>query len=307
MHFSLLEPTDFSPEAIALLKQTGLSPTDNTSKVDILYIRLAHKIDQSLLSKYSRLKYLVTPTTGLDHIDTRECHRLGINIISLRDIMSQIDSITSTSELALLLILASLRNLRRIILSESTINVADRLKYRGRDLASMNYGIFGIGRLGSQLYYSLTSLGADPVVWDSNSARMEIAPPDRRCSSLDDLLMRCNCLSIHVDLNDSSRGILNTSNLVLMPKGSIIVNTSRAEIIDRLSLEKLIRNYHIHTYATDVVWDETSQTPDPLLSTLQKEGYNILVTPHVGGCTLDSMHATEVLITNHLITRIYNL
>jgi D-3-phosphoglycerate dehydrogenase len=115
-------------------------------------------------------------------------------------------------------------------------------------------------------------------------------------SNIDHLFKYSDIISIHIPLNDTTKGIINGRLMNLMPKNSIIINTSRGEIWDENALAKSIKQNKIAGAATDVLSNEFDQTEinkNPLIL-LQSKGFPIIITPHIAGATFDSMHATEL-------------
>src|SRR6186713_2458668 len=107
LNILVAEPGDYSAEALEIYASMGTiyllpalnMPLENAiANVQTLVIRLQYQIDANLLEKASHLKFIVSPTTGLDHIDEAVCLEKGINIISLRGETDFLASIPSTAE-----------------------------------------------------------------------------------------------------------------------------------------------------------------------------------------------------------------
>ena len=85
----------------------------------------------------------------------------------------------------------------------------------------------------------------------------------------------------------------------MLQHGSFVVNTARASLICKDAICSLIESSHIAGFASDVFWDEYAENLDPQLESLRKRGYNIVMSPHIGGCTLSSMQKTEMFIAGN--------
>src|SRR5690606_18326010 len=151
----LAETADFSPNVLSLIKEkfevTNFSKNTPLGKildnVDIFWFRLGYKIDQKVLSKHSKCKYLVTPVTGIDHIDEEYCNELAIKIICLKGESEFLKSIRATAELTIALNLALIRNLVDAII-DTRNSEWRRDRFRGGELFQKKVGIIGFGRLG---------------------------------------------------------------------------------------------------------------------------------------------------------------
>ena len=114
------ESQGFSGEAAAVLAQIGdvnLADLDRATllrhvgEADILWVRLRTRIDSEVLGAATRLKMIVTPTTGLNHIDLTEAERRGVRVLSLRGETSILKNVRATAEHTIALILALSRRL----------------------------------------------------------------------------------------------------------------------------------------------------------------------------------------------------
>ena len=82
-----------------------------------------------------------------------------------------------------------------------------------------------------------------------------------------------------------------------MPRGTCLVNTSRGEVVNEQAVVDALVSGHLGGYATDVLTDEdfTTLHSNPLWI-IASQGHNVLITPHIGGCTINAMHATELIM-----------
>jgi len=288
---SILEPEDFNPEVIRLLSSKFLVVFGVDYSSTGFFSRFKYPLDKTFLSKFSNLKFICTPTTGLSHIDCAYCQSHNIQIFSLKDCIEKINFVRSTSEFTILLMLSLLRNLH--IMSRSSLVLKDRLKYRGSDLSDQVVGIIGVGRIGLHVYEYLMSFGCKVICWDLDPMRLELVDNSNRASSLEHLLSCCSMLTVHASEQYDRSPILTSESFDIMLPESYLINTARASLICRQSLYRSIRSNRLSGFACDVFWDEYSEGLDPELQYLSLQGYNILMTPHVGGCTLSSMQKTE--------------
>jgi phosphoglycerate dehydrogenase-like enzyme len=154
----------------------------------------------------------------------------------------------------------------------------------GLELLGRRLGIVGLGRSGSHLARIVRGLG------------MEVLAV-RRASSGDellDVLGRADFVSLHCPLTQATRGLFDEARLSAMRRGSFLINTARAPIVDRPALEAALDRGHLAGYGADVHWEEPPDPEDPLL-----ERPNVVALPHVAGATRQSLdRIVEVVVDN---------
>ena len=299
MKIYILEKDGFSKEVIKKIEDKFVIEKEITQETEIIICRLKYKLNYEFLKNYTNIKYILSPTTGTSHIDIDYCKKRKIKVLTLKNIPEKINSIRSTSELTLFLIIALTRNLYLAENNYKSIGPKDRITYRGRELSCLCIGIIGGGRIGSHLIEYLQSLKSKVLLYDVdknvNSKFKNIV-----CSSLNELIELSDVITINADLNKTSKNLISKEQLNLM-NGKYLVNTARAEIINKKYLIKALEKNLLKGFATDVYWDEQNLSKyDSDLLNLKKIGLNIILTPHLGGCTIDAMHKTEELIIDLL-------
>ena len=303
------ESLNFSDAAAEQLRSAGrtiLSDLDRPALLlaardaDVLWVRLRHQIDREVMDAAPRLRAIATPTTGLNHIDLKEASRRGIRVLSLRGETAFLDQIHATAEHTLALIFGLLRNLPAAS-HHVTEGGWNRDLFRGRELYGKTAGIVGYGRVGRMVAGYLQALGVEVLVTDSD--------PDRRPSdggieavSLAELLERSDLVSLHVAFNESTQGFLGQREFAQMKPGSWFINTSRGELVDEGALLQALTSGHIAGAAVDVLRDERSTgMSDNALVVYARSHENLLITPHIGGCTAESMEKTEEFLAAKVV------
>lgn len=307
----IAESRGFSPRAAATLdsegevvmadlKYDGLLAEIGT--VDVLWIRLRNRIDPVLLEAAPSLKFIVSPTTGLNHIDLEETRRRGITVISLKGEREFLKDVRATAELTVALLLALMRQIpaaRASVLEGRW----ERDWFRGHELYSMTAGIVGFGRLGRIVArylraFDMTVLASDPRVTEDDM------PSDVRLVSMEQLLRDADVVTMHVDLSAESRGFFSDHHFATMKTGSWFINTSRGELIDEKALIHALRTGHLAGAALDVVSDEHAKNMagHPLIQFARGHA-NLLITPHIGGYTRQSLEKVECFLARKLVSR----
>ena len=182
--------------------------------------------------------------------------------------------IHSTAELAWALIMNSWRGLQIEIQNMKEGNWQTTI---GRGLKGNTIGIFGLGKQGLQVAGYAKAFGMKVIAWSHNLKQEDCEKVGVEYVSSADLFKMSDILTIHTRLSNRTRGYINKSNLELMKKNSVIVNTSRGPIIKEQDLIDSLNNKVISGAALDVY----DQEPLPREHILRKTK-NLILTPHIG-------------------------
>lgn len=302
------ESQGFSTAAATILRQTGdlvLADLDRPSLlaslrvVDVLWIRLRHKIDAQVIDAAPHLKVIVTPTTGLNHIDLEETQRRGIRVLSLQRESEFLQDVRATAELTLGLILTLFRGIPRAA-THVQHGGWERDLFKGNELYGKAVGIVGYGRLGRIVGRYVSAFDARVLATDPNLTADTIEP-GITVVSLHELLQEADVVTLHVNLDQGTMGFFGREQFAKMKKGAWFVNTSRGELIDENALLHSLQSGHLRGAALDVLRDEHSVSlhNHPLVAHA-REHDNLLITPHIGGCTVESMEKTELFLAEKL-------
>lgn len=234
-------------------------------------------LDEELLDN-TKVKLINTCSTGLSHIDLEYCSNNDITVYSLTKDYELIHDLPSTSELAFGLMLNSLRHI-----SSSQEDVSnfkwDYTKYIGTQIKDLKIGVIGYGRLGKLMVRYCQAFEADVKIYDPYIE--EFSEVD-----LEEIVSSCDVISLHVHLNDETKKMINKTLLKNCKKNLLLVNTSRGGVVDEDDILELLKEGKIKGYATDVIVDENSEIKNSKLIK-NMNNYNIIITPHVGGMTIE--------------------
>jgi D-3-phosphoglycerate dehydrogenase len=299
MNIGILESGNYSTAALRTYGSLGpvflleMNP-EARDNIVVLVVRLGHSLDAAFLSKFPKLRIIVTPTTGTDHIDHSYCSREKIEVISLKAIGRALDTVSSTAEHTLGLILAITRQTVRSGMSVALDSRWERDRFRGRQLSNLTLGIVGFGRIGSMLFNFARPIFKEVVACDVDSSRF--SPSTRTIQkSLEQLLSASDVIAITASALDKAPAI-GTKELSQMRDGVYLVNSARSSLIDEEAVVKFWNAGKIGGYATDVLSGEPFGPAGPgqhPLRLLASERHNIIITPHIGGCTDEAMAFTE--------------
>lgn len=301
------EPDGYSKEALGILESIGQVTERQMSRnelltsagnFNILIVRLGLQIDHEIIQQAKKLKVIVTATTGTDHIDLALAAKSGIKVLSLNGEVDFLRSIPATAELTWGLIIALVRNLPGAVRSVHE-KVWDRESFRGFDLSGKTLGILGLGRIGEKVARYGLAFGMRVIAFDPDGTKRVSGV--KMMDSMEDLLHETQILSIHIPLNDATENLINEQTIAKLPDKAWIINTSRGAIINETALINALRSKKLAGAALDVIQNERSiQLNDSAVIKYAIEHDNLIITPHIGGATYDSMAATEIFMANKL-------
>jgi D-3-phosphoglycerate dehydrogenase / 2-oxoglutarate reductase len=314
MNLLVAEAKEFSPIAMRRLHMAGTVVARDLNRaellktvrgVDILWVRLRHRIDSEVMDAAKNLRIIVSNTTGLDHIDLDEAARRRIRVISLRGETDFLTSVRATAELTLGLILALVRHIPAAA-AHTRSGGWDRTLFKGSDLFGKTAGIIGYGRLGRLVGTYLSAMGMRLLA--STKAPEPIPEKGVLFVSLRQLLADADLITVHVNLTPESVKLIGATEFAAMKRGAWFVNTSRGEIVDEGALLKSLIRGQLAGAALDVLTD--SYKPTKSASALRQYAahhHNLLLTPHIGGYTHESLGKTEVFLADKLLAHLESL
>jgi D-3-phosphoglycerate dehydrogenase len=262
--------------------------TDHIEDVDELARRLADsealvlirertKIGAPLLERLPRLK-LISQRSVYPHIDVATCTRLGIVVSSNLHAGSPS---YATAELTWGLVIAAMRRIPQQVASMKSGHWQDGV---GHSLRHKTLGIYGYGRIGRVVADYGRSFGMNVLFWASRESRERAeAEGTAVAESRQAFFEQCDVISLHMRLVDATVGIVTRADLDAMKPSALLVNTSRAGLIERGALVGALTAGRPGMAAVDVYETEPlTDTGDPLL-----QMDNVICTPHIGYVSTD--------------------
>lgn len=254
-----------------------------------------YTIDSKVTSYFPNLKSVVTPSTGTNHIAREELENQGVKVFSLRN-SKLYNTILASSEYSFSLMLSLVRKIPEASKFAVEGKWRESEKFlRSRELNNLTLGIVGFGRIGANVAKYAASMDIsiqyyDPFVDNKSFKRLD---------SIDELLSSSDVVLLSLILDSSTEGLLDANILSCAKKGLLLVNTSRGEVIDECIVAKMIRSGALGGYATDVLRGEIdgSWKGSPILD-LVKEDFNVIITPHIAGLTIDSESKAQNIALN---------
>lgn len=281
---------------VVTLPDPGHDTPDVLREVHVCYAPMGFLFDRQKIDACPNLRVIATPTTGILHIDADYAAAQGIVICSLKDQRALLNSVTCTAELTWGLLLSVVRHLLPAFDS-----VLDG-RWEGRSFGEktpkmfsrMSLGIIGLGRLGALVAQYGAAFGMKVFYYDPYVADKRYV----RCATPEELARQCDVISVHAHLTPDTQGLVDAAFIGLMPPGSFIVNTARGGIVEETALLEALESGHLAGAALDMLEGEhlpgfkQKLTEHPLVRYARTHD-NLIITPKMGGATVDAWGRTE--------------
>ena len=229
------------------------------------------QINQKTLSSMPKLKYVVTRSTGFDHIDLTACKERGIAVCNVPTYGEN-----TVAEFTFALLLALSRHIIHAV-EATTKKHKDFIELRGFDLAGKTLGVVGCGNIGRHVVRIARGFGMNVVVFDVCPDKAFAKQMGFRYLTLEKLLSSSDIVTLHVPYNAHTRHLLDKKRFSLMKKGAYLVNTSRGGVVDSDALISALKSKKLAGAALDVLEHEENMAgKNQILLKMP----NVLVTPH---------------------------
>ncbi|HJW93837.1 MAG TPA: NAD(P)-dependent oxidoreductase [Thermoanaerobaculia bacterium] len=272
---------EIEPRLIGLLRaDSSFALTDDLATADIVITRTITRVDAAFLDRAPSLRFIAQGTSGIDNIDLDAAAARGIEVINLPGVNAN-----AVAELVIGHIIALTRTVPQYV-RELTHGQWRRSDCATRhELRHYRLGIVGLGNVGTRVARLARAFGmpvraCDPYVADADT-------------SLDELLATSDIITLHVPLTDETREMIGAREVAQMPKGSILINAARGEVLDLDAALAALNDNHLGGLAVDVFENE------PMTRTFPDDP-RLIVTPHIAGCTFEAKNDAAELLYDKL-------
>jgi len=267
--FELLK--DFN---VKILDKAYQNPKDLAKEIQdaeiLILIRERTKIDDELLSLLPNLKLISQTGKISNHLDLAACTKYGVAVAE------GIGSPIAPAELTWALIMNATRKIPQAI---EAMKKGEWQTNIGSAIHGKTIGIWGYGKIGQKIAQYAKVFGAEVLIWGSENSRQKaIEDGYQAANSREEFFSISDVISLHIRLNEQTKGIVKFEDLKLMKREAVIVNTSRAELIEENALSKAL-SQNTPTYAAldvyeiEPIYDQTNEF---------LKNPNIICTPHLG-------------------------
>ncbi|MCB0110424.1 MAG: 2-hydroxyacid dehydrogenase [Caldilineaceae bacterium] len=275
--------TDQAPPEIDVQTYPMSTPEEEKAKLvadaDFLILFPGHA-SETVIRAAKHVKLIQLVSVGFDQMDLDLCAALGIPVAN--------NGGTNALDVAEHTIAMILAMYRRFVEMDHNVRTDN---WRGIDSGSTTYtidgktvGLIGLGQIGQRVARLLRAFGATVIYYDAFPAKPEVEQElGVERVALEELLQQADIVSLHVPLNDSTKGLINEQSLSLMKPNAILVNTCRGPVVDEAALAVALQSGQIAGAALDVLEQEPPAADNPILQL-----DNVLFTPHTAGVTRDT-------------------
>ncbi len=243
------------------------------------------KYGREVISQCPNLKMICVAFTGVDHVDVEYCRERGILVCNCAGY-----STAAVADLVFGFVIDLARNViscDRAVREEGTKN-----GLVGYELEGKRFGVVGAGAIGSRVMRIARAFGCQ--VYGYSRTRKDIEGVE--FVSLEELLKTCDIVSLHVPLNDSTRGLIGREQLGMMKKTAVLINTARGPVVDSQALAQALKDGVIAGAAVDVFEMEPPVPADHVLFGAP----NLIATPHVAFASHQAFEKRAVIVCENI-------
>lgn len=261
---------------------------------DGLVSLLTDRVDAALLEAAPRLKVVSNFAVGFNNVDVPACTARGVSVGNTPGVLTD-----ATADIAATLLLAASRRLGESATDakEGRWITWEPLGWLGQDLGGRTLGIVGMGRIGFATAKRLHFGWGMRVLYTARSDKPDADKElEARRVELDTLLAESDYVSLHADLNPTTKGLFGLEQFRKMKRTAVFVNTSRGPLVDQVALAKALRTGTIFAAGLDVT-DPEPLPPDHELFKLP----NCVIAPHIASATVATRGSMARLCANNLL------
>ncbi|QGH24429.1 hydroxyacid dehydrogenase (plasmid) [Clostridium butyricum] len=239
---------------------------------------------KDVIEKCPNLKMICVAFTGVDHVDIDYCKDRGITVCNCAGY-----STVAVADLVFGLLINIYRNIVECNIITRKVGTKNGLV--GFELEGKKFGVIGTGAIGMRVANIAKAFGCEVYAY----SRTVKEGKEIKYVDLNTLLSTCDVISLHVPLNENTKGLINEENIKLMKKNAILINTARGPVVDSKALSDALKNNIIAGAGIDVFEIEPPIPVDHVLF----DAPNLIVTPHVAFATKESMvKRAEIVFDN---------
>lgn len=254
----MFEKNEFLKKEQLVYFEEPIHEADLTSVLDadVISMFVSSQVPADIINKFSNLKLIATRSTGFDHIDLKIAKEKNITVCNVPSYGEN-----TVAEHAFALILSLSRNIHKSYLRTMREDYTiEGLK--GFDLEGKTIGIIGAGKIGLHAIRIARGFGMNILAFDPFNNDFLAETLDFKYVSLEELLKNSDVISIHAPANDATKHLINKSNINLIKKSAILVNTARGAVIETDALIEALEKEIIAGAGLDVLENENLLTEE---------------------------------------------
>ena len=260
--------------------------------VHLLGIRSKTRVTENVIEAADKLLAIGCFCIGVNQVDLKAATEKGVAVFNA--------PYSNTRSVAELIIGLSVMLIRKIADKNAAAHQG-RWKKEAKgsfELRGKTLGIVGYGNIGSQVSIMAEAMGMQVIYYDIATKLPH--GNAKQVRDLKELLKQSNIVTLHVPSDATTRNMIDTDAISAMPRGSILLNYSRGDVVDLDALKQAIENGVIAGAAVDVFPEEPEKNGDKFSTVLQNLP-NVILTPHIGGSTEEAQANIGLDVTSKLI------
>ena len=269
----------FERNNIEVDTQTDLTTNelkDIINQYDGLVVRSATKATDEIISAGSKLKIIGRAGAGVDNIDLNSAKKNNVIVMNTPG-----GNTNATAEHTLSLLLSLYRSIPDASYGTHQ-GLWEKKKFKGLELKGKTLGIIGFGNVGARFAEMAFALGINVTVCSESFPSRQKDFPNFVSIDLSELISNSDIISFHCKSPKEGKAIISMSQLKLMKKNSVIINTARGGLVDENDLKKALEEGIIRGAALDVFSNE------PAKSNVLFDTPNLILTPHIAASTVEA-------------------
>ena len=265
---------------------------DALEGVDLLGVRSKTNVTKKVLQAHPNLSAVGCFSIGTNQVDLDYAGRLGVAVFN-----APYSNTRSVVELVISDIIALMRRIPAHAHQMRT-GLWDKSATGSHEVRGKTLGIIGYGNIGSQVSILAEALGMNVIFYDIEE-KLALGNATK-VASLDELLRNSDAITVHIDGRKSNTGFIAEPQFAKMKQDAVFINLSRGFIVDLAALDAHLSSGHLSGAAIDVYPTEPKSAGDPFTTDLTKHE-NIILTPHIGGSTLEAQEAIGRFVSHKLL------
>lgn len=231
-------------------------------------------LNKEVIEGCPKLKLIAVAFTGVDHIAMECCRERGILVCNCAGYSN-----AAVSDLVFGMLISLYRNI--IPCNERIRNGGTKEGLVGLELEGKKFGVVGFGAIGSRVASIAKAFGCEVYAYNHTPRAME----DVKFVSLEELMEKCDIISLHVPLTKETRGLIDAEKISLMKPTAVLINTARGPVVDSSALAEALNREAIAGACVDVF-----ETEPPIDSShVLLKAKNVIATPHTAFATKEAM------------------
>jgi D-3-phosphoglycerate dehydrogenase len=291
--FRILTLNNISTRGLERLPRDRYEVASDIGKPDAVLLRSAdmHKMDIP-----SSVRAVARAGAGTNNVPVAALSKRGIPVFNAPGANAN-----AVKELVLASMFLAARNLcpawqfaRSLSGDDASIDVAvekGKKNFVGFELPGRTLGVIGLGAIGVEVANSALSLGMKVLGYDPQitvQRAWQLSSSVEQALSLDDLFARSDIVTVHVPLNDATKGLVNETRLKLLRKGGVVLNFARAGTVDEKAVIAALDSGHLHSYICDFPKNALKDHP------------KVVTLPHLGASTNEAEENCAIMVADTL-------